>query len=130
MPMKSVASHIQLISNEPQQKCIHCNMVCTDKFLIFNKRKYGQNTIASQMIENDAQTSYVTSVTIKFAENHLLHVWYVCKLWKKVYIEIWYQHILLTRKKHKRNGKITGNKLLPMQKLPCWTATNNHMCVL
>ena len=30
-------------------------MVCTDKFLIFNKTKYGQNTIASQMIENDTQ---------------------------------------------------------------------------
>ena len=30
-------------------------MVCTDKFLIFNKTKYGQNTIVSQMIENDTQ---------------------------------------------------------------------------
>ena len=55
MPMNSVASRIQLTSHEPQQKCIHCNKVCTDKFWTFNKTKYGQNTIVSQMIENDAQ---------------------------------------------------------------------------
>ena len=55
MPMNSVASWIQLTSNEPQQKCIHHNIVCTEKFLIFNKTKYGQNTIVSQMIENDTQ---------------------------------------------------------------------------
>ena len=41
MPMNSVVSQIQLTSNEPQQICMHCNMVCTDKFLIFNKTKYG-----------------------------------------------------------------------------------------
>ena len=29
--------------------------ICTDKFLTFNKAKYGQNTIVSQMIENDEQ---------------------------------------------------------------------------
>ena len=55
MPMNSVASWIRLTSNEPQQKCIHCNTVCTDKFLTFDKTKYGQNTIVSQMTENDAQ---------------------------------------------------------------------------
>ena len=55
MPMNSVASQIQLTSNEHQQKCIHCNIVCTDKFLIFNKTKYGQNTILSQMLEHDTQ---------------------------------------------------------------------------
>ena len=55
MPMNSVASQIQLTSNEPQQKCIQCNIVCTEKFLIFNKTKYGQNTIASQMLENDTR---------------------------------------------------------------------------
>ena len=49
MPMNSVASPIHLTSNEPQQKCIHCNIVFTEKFLIFNKTKYGQNTIESQM---------------------------------------------------------------------------------
>ena len=55
MPMNSVASQIWLTSNETQQKCIHCNIVCTEKFLIFNKAKYGQNTIASQVLENDTQ---------------------------------------------------------------------------
>ena len=55
MPMNSIASRIQLISNEPQQKCIHCNTICTDKFLTFDKTKYGQNTIVSQMTENDEQ---------------------------------------------------------------------------
>ena len=55
MPMNSVASWIRLTSNEPQQKCIHCNIVWTNKFLTFNKTKYGQNTIVSQMIENDEQ---------------------------------------------------------------------------
>ena len=49
MPMNSVASQIRLTSNEPQQKCIHCNTVPTDKFLTFDKTKYGQNTIVSQM---------------------------------------------------------------------------------
>ena len=41
MPMNSVASQIRLTSNEPQQKCIHCNTSCTEKFLIFNKAKHG-----------------------------------------------------------------------------------------
>ena len=55
MPMNSVASCIRLTSNEPQQKCIHCNILCTEKFLIFNKAKYGQNAIVSEMIEHDTQ---------------------------------------------------------------------------
>ena len=53
--MNSVASQIWLTSNEPQQKCIHHNTVCTDKFLTFDKTKHGQNTIVIQMTENDAQ---------------------------------------------------------------------------
>ena len=55
MPMNSVAYQIGVTLNEPQQKCIHCNTLCTEKFLIFNKAKYGQNTLVSQMIENDTQ---------------------------------------------------------------------------
>ena len=80
------------------------------------------------------KTSNVTSVKMQFAENPLLHVWYAQKLWKNVYIEIWYQHTLLTRKQHTRDGKITANKLLHMQKMPCRTAKkitcvccNRHM---
>ena len=55
MPKNSVASCTRLTSNEPQQKCIHCNTLCTEKFLSFDKTKYGQNTIVSQMKENDEQ---------------------------------------------------------------------------
>ena len=74
MPMNSVATHIRLTSNEPPQKCIHCNTVPTDKFLTFDKTKYGQNTIVNQMKEMMNKTSYVTSVTMQFVENPLLHV--------------------------------------------------------
>ena len=56
MPMNSVASQIRLNSNKQQQKFIHCNRVPTDKFLTFDKTKYGQNTIESEMKENDEQT--------------------------------------------------------------------------
>ena len=66
MPMNSVASQTRLTSKEPQQKSIHCNSIPTDKFLTFDKRKYGENTIVSHMKENDDQTSYVTSVTMQF----------------------------------------------------------------
>ena len=53
---------------------------------------------------------------------------------KNLYIEIWYEQVPLTGKQHTRNGKITENQLLHMQKLPCRTATkmtcvccNRHM---
>ena len=55
MPTNSVASQTRLTSNKPQQKCIHCNSVPTDKALTFDKTKYGQNTIVSQMKQNDEQ---------------------------------------------------------------------------
>ena len=55
MLMNSVASSMRLTSHEPQQKCIHCNTVPTGKNPTFAKTKYGQNTIVSQMTENDEQ---------------------------------------------------------------------------
>ena len=55
MSMNSVALHMKLTSHEPQQKCIHCNTVPIGKYLTFDKTKYGQNTIVSQMTENDQQ---------------------------------------------------------------------------
>ena len=55
MPINSVASWTRLTSQKPQQKCIHCNNVLTDKFLTFEKKKYGENTIVNQMTENDEQ---------------------------------------------------------------------------
>ena len=53
MPMNSVALHMKLTSHKPQQKCILCNTVSTGKYLTFQKKKYGENTIESQMTEND-----------------------------------------------------------------------------
>ena len=50
--MNSVASWTRLTSHKPQQKCIHCNSVPTDKF---DKTKYGENTVVNQMLENDEQ---------------------------------------------------------------------------
>ena len=55
MPMNSVVLCMKLTSHEPQQKCIHCNTVPTGKYLTFDKTKYGENTIVSQMTENDQQ---------------------------------------------------------------------------
>ena len=57
MTTNSVATWTRLTSNKPQQKCIHCNTVPTDKFLIFDKMKYGQNTIVSKIKQNDEQNS-------------------------------------------------------------------------
>ena len=55
MPINSVASWTRLTSHKPQQKCIHCISVSTDKFLIFDKTKYGENTVVNQITENDEQ---------------------------------------------------------------------------
>ena len=38
MPTNSVASQMRLTSHKPQQKCIHCNSVPTDKFLAFDRQ--------------------------------------------------------------------------------------------
>ena len=55
MPMNSVALCIKQTSHKPQQTCIHCNTVPTGKYLTFDKTKYGENTIVSQMTEKDQQ---------------------------------------------------------------------------
>ena len=55
MPLNSIASWIRLISHKPQQKCIHCHSVPTDKFLNFDKTQYGENTLVNQMTKNDEQ---------------------------------------------------------------------------
>ena len=128
MPMSTVASQIWLTSNESQQKCIHCNIVCTEKFLTFNKTKYGQNTVVSQMIENDTQNIICKKCHNAICRESLVTCLICKKNYEKVYIEIWYQHTLLPRKQHKRNGKSTENKLLHMQNLPCRTATKWCVC--
>ena len=55
MLTNSVASCMRLTSNEPQHKCIHCNSVPTDKFLTFDKTKYGENSTVNQITENDEE---------------------------------------------------------------------------
>ena len=55
MPISSAASQTRLTSHKPQQKSIHCNSVPTDKFLTFDKTKYGENTIVNQMPEYNEQ---------------------------------------------------------------------------
>ena len=55
MPINSIASQIRSNSYKPQQNCIHCHSVPTDNFLTFDKTKYGENTLVSQMTENDEQ---------------------------------------------------------------------------
>ena len=55
MPMNSVALCIKQTSHKPQQTFIHCNTVPTGKYLTFDKTKYGENTIVSQMTEKDKQ---------------------------------------------------------------------------
>ena len=55
MPMNSIALCMKLSSHKQQQKCIHCNTVPTCKYLTFDKTKYGENTVVSQMTESDQQ---------------------------------------------------------------------------
>ena len=66
MLINNVASQTRLISNKPQQKCIHCNSVPTYKFLTFDKTKYAENKIVSQVKENDEQNNICKSVTMQF----------------------------------------------------------------
>ena len=43
MPINSAASQTRLTSNQPKQKCIHCNSIPTDKFITFDNTKYESN---------------------------------------------------------------------------------------
>ena len=89
MPINSIASCIRLSSDEPQQKCIHCNTVPTDKFLTFDKTKYGQNTIVSQMKENDEQNIICNKCHNAICGESIVTCLTCMKMMKKnVYIEI------------------------------------------
>ena len=88
MPVNSVASQIRLTSNEPQQKCIHCNIVYTEKFLIFNKTKYGQNAIASQMLGNDTQNIICNKCHNAICRESLVTCLICTKTVKKLYFEM------------------------------------------
>ena len=109
MPMNSVASWTRLISNKPQQKCIHCNSVPTDKFKIFDKTKYGENTIVSQIKQNDQQKIIYNKCHNAIFRQSLVTCLTCEKTMKKVYIEICYEQVLLTTKQDTRNAKIKEN---------------------
>ena len=79
MPVNSVASWTRIISLKQQQKCIHCNSVPTDKFLTFDKTKYGENTIVNQMTENDEQNIICNKCHKAILRESLLHALHVTK---------------------------------------------------
>ena len=130
MPTNSVASWTRLTSNKPQKKCIHCDSVPTDKFPTFDKTKYGQNTIVSQMKQNDEQNIICNKCHNTIFSESLVTCLTCVKTMKNVYIEICYEQILLTAKRDTRNAKITENQLLHMQELTLTTPTKIIMCVL
>ena len=80
IPMNSVALQTRLTSNKLQQKCIHCNSVPTYIFLTFDKTKYRQNTIVSQMKENDEQNIICNRCHNAIFKESLLHASHVGKL--------------------------------------------------
>ena len=72
--MNSIALQTRLTSNKPQQECVHCNSVSTDKFPTFDKTKYRQNTIVCQMKENDDQNIIHNKCHNAIFRESLLHV--------------------------------------------------------
>ena len=82
--MNIVASCMILTSNEPQQTCIHCNTVPTNKFLTFDKTKYGQNTILNQMKENDEQNIICNKCHNTFCRESLVTCLTCMKTMKKM----------------------------------------------
>ena len=130
MPINSVALYMKLISHEPQQKCIHCNTVPTGKFLTFDKTKYEQNTIVSQMKENDEQNIICNKCYNAICRESLVTCLTCTKTMKKnVYIEIWFEQILLTGTQHKRNGKITEKPTLTYAKAAMKNCNKKITCV-
>ena len=101
MPISSVVSQNRLTSHKQQQKCNHCNSVPTDNVLTFDKTKYGEITLANQMIENDEQNiicnkchnailrgSLVTCLTCDKTMKKCLHwnlIWTNTPHWKTRY---------------------------------------------
>ena len=131
MPMNSVASQIWLTSNEPQQKYIHCNTVPTHKFLTFDKTKYRKIQLWVKWKKMMNKTSYVTSVTMWFAKNPLLHVSHTWKLWENVYIEIWYGQILLTGKQHMKKWQNHRKPSLTYAKAAMYNCNKKlYVCVV
>ena len=83
MPKNCVALHIKLTSYKPQQICVHCNTVPTGKYLAFDKTKYGQNTIVSQMTENNQQNIICNKCCNAIWKETLVTCLRCTKIWKK-----------------------------------------------
>ena len=115
MSTNSVASWMRLTSHKPQQKCIHCNSAPTDKFLTFDKTKYGENSIVSQMTENDEQKI----ICNKCHNTMLRHSLVTCLTCKQTMKK------MLTLKFHMEKYSLLENKTHQMLKT---NRTNCYIC--
>ena len=130
MPINSVASQIRFTSHKPLQKCIHCISVPTDKFLTFDKTKYGENTLVNQMTENEQNVICNKCHNVILRES--LVTCLTCdKTMKKMFtLKFDMDKYSPTGKHNTRNTEIKQNELLHMQELPLTTPTKMYMHVL
>ena len=131
MPTNSVASRMRLTSHKPQQKCIHCNSVPRDKFLTSDKTKYGENSIVSQMTENDEQKIICNKCHNTMLRQSLVTCLTCDKTMKKMLtLKFDMDKYSLLGKQDTTNAENKQNELLYMQELPLTTPTKMYMCVL
>ena len=131
MPTNSVASQRRLTSHKPQQKCIHCNSVPTDTFLTFDKTKYGENSIVSQMTENDEPKIICNKCHNTMLRQSLVKFLTCDKTMKKMLaLKFDMDKYSLLENKMTTNAENKQNELLYMQELPLTTPTKMYMCVL
>ena len=122
---------MRLTSHKPQQKCIHCNSVHTDKFLTFDKTKYGENSIVSQMTENDEQKIICNKCHNTMLRQSLVTCLTCEKTMKKMStLKFDMDKYSLLENKDTTNAENKQNKLLYMQELPLTTPTKMYLCVL
>ena len=81
------------------------------------------------MKENDEQNIICNKCYNAIFRESLVTCLTYGKTIKNVYIEIWYEQMLLTAKPDTRNAKITENQLLHIQELPLTPPTKIYMCV-
>ena len=115
MSMNNVAPQTRLTSHKSQQKYVYCNSVPTDKFLTFDKTKYGQNTIVNQMKENDEQNIICNKCHNAFVRESLVACLTCDKTVKKIF----------TLKFDMDKYSSLENKILEMLKSK---RTNSYIC--
>ena len=121
----------RLTSHKPQQKCIHCNSVPTDKFLTFDKTKCGENTLVNQMTENDEQNIICNKCHNAIFRESLVTCLTCDKTMQKMMTSKFdMDKYSSLENKTLRNAEIKQNELLYMQELPLTTPTKMYMCVL